>query len=392
MANSSLCNPVVVTNDAIEVPQRIGFNEKEIDERWVQDVIQKQPNSLPASYFDVRYDKLISVGYEVELDDGYIDNLLVTPQGDLVIVETKLWRNPEARRQVIAQITDYAKSLMNWSFDEFNQAAKEYSNAFLQKELGIVDLVMISVPDVDGKIFHDNLERNLSQGKMLLLVVGDGIRENVEGLVEFFQNFTNIQFTLGLIELKVYQLTETQRLIVPDILFKTKEIQRAIVSIHESLRGKINVDVDHSLEVQSQKKKNKTISPEEYFRLLKQNVGDEAVVFAKKVMDEFSAKGLKVEWRTNSFIVRVFDTQTKKIQTLFGFYDDGDIWFPLWGDYTTKEQKDAYGKSWNSLYPELTFKDYWLFTRIANEELYKKFISIIDNYAKITLDGMRNKK
>jgi hypothetical protein len=42
-----------------------------------------------------------------EKGDARVDILGVTPDGRLVIVECKLWRNPEARREVIAQVLEY---------------------------------------------------------------------------------------------------------------------------------------------------------------------------------------------------------------------------------------------------------------------------------------------
>lgn len=42
---------------------------------------------------------------ELPLRSGFLDNLLLTPTGNLVVVECKLWRNFDARRKVFAQIT-----------------------------------------------------------------------------------------------------------------------------------------------------------------------------------------------------------------------------------------------------------------------------------------------
>jgi hypothetical protein len=39
------------------------------------------------------------------------------------VVETKLWRNPEAHRSVVAQIIDYAKDLSKMSFEDFCESA-----------------------------------------------------------------------------------------------------------------------------------------------------------------------------------------------------------------------------------------------------------------------------
>jgi hypothetical protein len=54
--------------------------------------------------------------------NGYIDNLLMTPSGDIAIVETKLFRNPQARRAVLAQVLDYATALFGMDYAGFEKA------------------------------------------------------------------------------------------------------------------------------------------------------------------------------------------------------------------------------------------------------------------------------
>ena len=54
---------------------------------------------------------------EIETGAGPADILYLTPSGQVVVVETKLWRNPEARREVVGQILDCARQLTGWSFD-----------------------------------------------------------------------------------------------------------------------------------------------------------------------------------------------------------------------------------------------------------------------------------
>ena len=41
---------------------------------------------------------------ELPTPAGPLDILYINPKGFLSLVETKLWRNPEARRSVVAQI------------------------------------------------------------------------------------------------------------------------------------------------------------------------------------------------------------------------------------------------------------------------------------------------
>ena len=62
---------------------------------------------------------------ELNTPAGAIDNFLVTPKGLPVLVECKLWRNPEARREVVGQILDYAKELKSLVFVRFAARGKQ---------------------------------------------------------------------------------------------------------------------------------------------------------------------------------------------------------------------------------------------------------------------------
>ena len=64
-----------------------------------------------------------SVGREI----ANIDNLFVSPSGLITIVETKLWRNPEGHRTVVAQILEYAKTLSLWTYQELDKAVQKCS-------------------------------------------------------------------------------------------------------------------------------------------------------------------------------------------------------------------------------------------------------------------------
>jgi hypothetical protein len=79
------------------------------DEAWLQRLVMAHPSVLPVDQIEPAFSPLIPVCIELPVSSGSVDNLLVTPAGDLALIECKLWRNPEARRKVLAQIIDYAK-------------------------------------------------------------------------------------------------------------------------------------------------------------------------------------------------------------------------------------------------------------------------------------------
>ena len=89
------------------------------DERWLQELISARPEVLPIGDIEPAFTPAISVCMELPLASKSLDVFLATPLGDLVAVECKLWRNPEARREVISQAIDYAAKLQSLGYGEF---------------------------------------------------------------------------------------------------------------------------------------------------------------------------------------------------------------------------------------------------------------------------------
>ncbi len=80
------------------------------------------PELLPVSEFDDDYFPAIPLGREVATGCGPIDNLYISPTGGLTLVETRLWKNPDKHRTVVAQILDYANEVATWDYDRLAEA------------------------------------------------------------------------------------------------------------------------------------------------------------------------------------------------------------------------------------------------------------------------------
>ena len=93
------------------------------DEAWLQRLIQDNPACLPIADIEPSLDSFVSICREMPTPHGYVDNLLMTGRGDIALVEAKLFRNAEARRQVLARALDYATCLFSMNYTEFEKAA-----------------------------------------------------------------------------------------------------------------------------------------------------------------------------------------------------------------------------------------------------------------------------
>ena len=75
-------------------------------EHWLRDRLFEHPGALPFGAIDPSYDKSVAVCREMRTEAGPVDALFANEHGLLTILEFKLWRNPEARREVVGQVLD----------------------------------------------------------------------------------------------------------------------------------------------------------------------------------------------------------------------------------------------------------------------------------------------
>jgi hypothetical protein len=227
---SAYSRPVVVAQDgAPSLLERIPLasgDASQFSEQWLQRVLFACPESLPANDVDPHIGPLIPICMEIETGAGPADILYVTPTGQLVLVETKLWRNPEARRAVVGQILDYAKQLSSWTYDILEEKA---SLAAGTSKGHLLACLKQRFPAADESVFVDGIGRSLSTGDFLLLIVGDGIRIGAEALIAFLERFGHLRFGLGLIEVAAFRLPTGEFLLQPRVLAKTEVLQRTVL-------------------------------------------------------------------------------------------------------------------------------------------------------------------
>jgi hypothetical protein len=231
VTTSPYSQPVLLTTQGDAVPlARVSFEQSSgagaLTEDWLQVQLFRYPLLLPIEDIDPAYRRLLPVCRELSTPAGPIDILYVTPQGRLVVVETKLWRNPEARRKVVAQVLDYAKELAQWEYEDL---MREVLRATGEKGDALLERARQADPDLDEARFIDNVSRTLRTGRFLLLIVGDGIREGVGALTEFLDRYGSLDFTFGLVEIAVFDVPGAGRLLHPRVLAKTLTIRRSVV-------------------------------------------------------------------------------------------------------------------------------------------------------------------
>ena len=202
------------------------------DESWLQRLLFRHPEALPIAEIDISFFPLIPLCMEMDTPAGPVDAVYVTPTGRLALLESKLWRNPEARRKVIGQILDYAKELPQWDYSRLDvavrQARKQDAATRDQSFPGIAELVAQQNPNLVLHQFQDAITKSLTKGDYLLLIAGDGIREGLGAITQFLDRNGALHFTFGLIECAIYDTPGGGHYVHPRVLAKTTNILRTV--------------------------------------------------------------------------------------------------------------------------------------------------------------------
>lgn len=221
---------------------RIDLSQSEVSEEQLQELMHGNPALLPVDKFDGSFGPLISLGREIL----GIDNLFISPTGRLTVVEAKLWRNPQATRTVLAQVLDYASRLSRLSYEELESACQAANRSVLSSETSLFRFVTDQCPDhvLHEQDFVDRLQRDLRNGRFLLLVVGDGIREGLEHVLDALHQQSRLHFTFGLVTLGLYRESLSGgTLVVPNVIAHSTEVERAVVTIRGTTAEQVDVDV-----------------------------------------------------------------------------------------------------------------------------------------------------
>ena len=386
--------------------ERIPLNEKHFQENWLQKIIHKNPQILPIDDIESGFAPLISLGREISTSVGYIDNLYISPNGYLTIVETKLWRNPEAKREVVGQIIDYAKELTNWNFTKLNDGVKKSSQLYNNNSKGIIELIkdFEKIKEHEEYKIIDNIERNLKRGRFLLLIVGDGIRESVEEMVDFLSNTPQIQFTLGLVELQFYKNpnVEGELIAIPNLITRTREITRAIVKIENSTNGNVTIETDFIEEKVKPITARTTITEDDFFEQLQQNTDYESAEFAKHILATVKEKGYFVEWRQGAFVAKILDPNGSGSKiTLFVTDRKGLFYLMQSGDQLKRlgmsnDISLIYAKNTSQLvkglFPHPNHPDCWNKYATIKEikPVFPEFMNEVDNYVENIIDQQKS--
>lgn len=241
-------------------------------------------------------------GAEWETGRWSLDHLFLDQDATPTFVECKRASDTRTRREVVAQMLDYAANgLTYWTLDRLRQAAAETAQrrGVVLDQL-IMDLIGAEAPD-DIEAFWNTAENKLREGKVRLLFVVDEAPRELRRLVEFL-NAKLMDVEVLIIEIKQFQ-GEGQTALTPRVLGVTEasRSQKAATS-----GGRPNLTPQGYLA---------TATPAQ------QHV-------AKFVWEEAKKHGCIVRWRPTAYTVRTVHPVTKaELSFLYGYQTNIDFYF-----------------------------------------------------------------
>lgn len=209
--------------------ERVLARDLGLQETWFRDAIFAEPELVigpcrTAGRVDAD-ETWLPWRMEVSFGTGPIDVLLVSSHGRIGIVETKLSYNPQKRREVVAQVLDYALSLQDYDRED-----------------------LPDLPDSPHAPLEEDLVECLNSGRFLLIIAGDALDPRALRLSQsMLARHLTSEWDLAMVDLNVYRRQQDgyELLLVPELLGMVQAELRQVVRVvvqGESVKARVVVD------------------------------------------------------------------------------------------------------------------------------------------------------
>jgi hypothetical protein len=183
-------------------------------EDYLQQYIYDNPESLPLH--ELKEDlRLLIVAREFPTASGPIDALGVDADGEIYVIETKLYKNPD-KRLVVAQMLDYGASLWSTYSDTGRFIAALEERAAAGFGIGLA-AKLSGFYGIEGEAlsgYYEALRRNVSDGRFRFVVLMDRLHDRLKDLISFVN--ANSRFVVLGVELEFYQHQDFE-IIIPNL-------------------------------------------------------------------------------------------------------------------------------------------------------------------------------
>lgn len=198
--------------------ESIGF-EKEED---LQKYITEHPESIPLSQINDQVKlKIISREFYTSHKER-IDHIGIDQNGEIYLIETKHYTNPD-KRHIVSQVLDYGATLSDYDFKDFLSKIEVWIKTN-ESANSLLDLIQqyYSLDEDSANEIIENFENNFLTNKFKFIILMDQTDEKIKQFVKFLN--ANSNFSIFLIEYKRYVDADVE--IITPILFGADSIKK----------------------------------------------------------------------------------------------------------------------------------------------------------------------
>jgi hypothetical protein len=236
------------------------------DEANLQAYIYDNPESIPL--YEIKEDiRFLILAREFPTDSGPIDAIGVDKDGDLYIIETKLYKNPD-KRLVVAQVLDYGASLWRsgYEFSDFttilNHKVQEKFNLSLKEKLA----QYFNFSEEETEQHLERLRRNLNEGNFKFVVLMDELHSALKDLIVFLNE--NSKFDVYAVEIEYYK-HDTYEILIPKLF--GAEVKKDIRVTGSARSSKLWNEASFFNDAKQHLNQQELAVVEELYRFLKSN-------------------------------------------------------------------------------------------------------------------------
>jgi hypothetical protein len=362
--------PHLVSGDrTLRRAERLSRKHDQFNEAFIQELLAEHPDLLPVRLLRPDAGNLLCIGREVPTRSGSIDNLYLSSTGYVVVVETKLWRNPQSRREVFGQLIDYVQNVVKFDWKQLEDVWNGYRGKTGQSTVRLFDAIG-DLEDQEHE-FIERVEHALRRGELIGLVVGDGIDPRLQDLFSHFDKTTHLGYSLGVVSLHCYQMPGSEgMLVLPELVQSVEPVQRAYIRIEltkeltdlaASVEKVVRLNSEDERPVEAERLRSDRrimLNEDVFFGALSSAVGRECSDRVRTFVTQLADAGLEPVFKSATLMLKVPAPPGKRLGASLlaleksGFIynsDHGPNQMGRW-DWTEDRIDATLGKFWRDLH------------------------------------------
>lgn len=327
----------------------------------LQKYIYENPESLPLDELKENI-RLLITAREFPTNSGPIDAVGFDSEGEIYLIETKLYKNPD-KRKVVAQVLDYGASLTFSETDSSTFLVVIEDSVAENFRTGLSERLQdfFELNEDEAKELIENIKRNFSEGRFRFVVLMDELEQRLKNLIRFINQYSS--FDLFGVELKYYKFEEYE-IIIPKLY--GAEVKKEVGKHAGS--GNMRKQWDEN----------------SFFDEISKNISKSELQAVNKLYDFSKSKADKINWGTGT-TTGSFNPIFKKVcpRSVYTVWTYGRLSFNLRWVHDNSEMTELRDKIIESLKNDFNWGDcYWQdekkLTRMGFEIPIEKWSPVVD--------------